>query len=43
MNLILADDTEAEIFYIVSGDLLPLRVKRVMDTDTDATHITVLY
>lgn len=43
MNLILADDTEAEIFYVVSGDLLPLRVKRVMDTDTDATHITVLY
>lgn len=43
INVMLADDTTPSIFYVVSGDLLPLRVRRVYSTDTDATHVTVLY
>ena len=43
INVLLADDDTPAVFYVVSGDLLPLRVKRLYSTDTDATHITALY
>ena len=43
IKVLLADDDTPTIFFVVSGDLLPMRVKRVYLTDTDATHVTALY
>lgn len=41
--LLLADNTTTATFDLARGEYLPLRVKRVYSTGTDATNIVALY
>lgn len=41
--VLLADDTTSATFDLARGEYLPLRVKRVYATGTDATNIVALY
>lgn len=43
MAVVMADDTEVTFAGIAAGTLLPIRVKRVNDTDTTAASILALY
>ena len=44
VNLVLADDTAAVVFYgVPAGTVLPVRVKQVMEASTTATYMVALY